>query len=109
LALVLTELVGPAMMTLKDLLEDPDTPPAVRATVARDILDRTGHKPPPPLPPGAWDQPPPLHVFERWITDLEAEEATRARLESSTRPPQTPLFSRTSSANLPHSETTGHD
>ncbi len=74
----LNELVGPAMMLLRDLIRDEDAPPAVRLTAARDVLDRTGHKPP---APGAWDEPPPSHVLERWIDDLTAEEEARARLE----------------------------
>jgi hypothetical protein len=76
--LVLTELVGPAMMTLKDLLEDPDTPPAVRATVARDILDRNGYKAPARV---EWDEIPPVGVVEAWVDQLIAEE--EARLERS--------------------------
>ncbi len=41
----LTELVGPALMELKALLDDEDTPAAVRMTAIKDILDRNGYKP----------------------------------------------------------------
>ena len=39
-------LVGPALVQLRTLLEAPDTPHAVRLAAIRDILDRTGNKPP---------------------------------------------------------------
>ena len=42
---VLEALVGPALMKMRDILNDPHTPPAVRLAAVKDILDRTGYKP----------------------------------------------------------------
>lgn len=71
---VLEELVGPALATLRDLIESDATPAAVKLAAARDILDRTGYKPPAKV---EWDGPPPLPVVEGWIDDLLAEERER--------------------------------
>ena len=68
---VLEELVGPALMTLRGLIEDEATPPAVRLGAARDILDRTGYKAPAHT---EWDVIPPIGVVDAWIDQLEAEE-----------------------------------
>ena len=68
---VLEELVGPALMTLRGLIEDEATPPAVRLGAARDILDRTGYKAPAQT---EWDVIPPIGVIDAWIDQLEAEE-----------------------------------
>ena len=67
--LVLSELVGPAMLTLQDLIEDVDTPPAVRLGAARDILDRTGYKPILEV-----KGVPTVAQFDEWIEELEAEQ-----------------------------------
>jgi hypothetical protein len=42
---VLEELVGPAIVVLRSLMLDGETPAAVRAAIARDLLDRGGFKP----------------------------------------------------------------
>ena len=42
---VLEQLVEPAMLVLKDLLENPETPAAVLHATAKTVLDYTGHKP----------------------------------------------------------------
>ena len=42
---VLEALVGPALIKLRDILEQPDVPPSVRLAAIKDILDRTGYKP----------------------------------------------------------------
>ncbi len=68
---VLEELVGPALMTLRGLIEDEATPPAVRLGAARDILDRTGYKAPAHT---ELDVIPPIGVVDAWIDQLEAEE-----------------------------------
>ena len=68
---VLEELVGPALMTLRDLIEDDSTPAAVRLGAVRDILDRTGYKAPAHT---EWDVIPPIAVVEDWLDQLEAEE-----------------------------------
>lgn len=44
--LVLAELIGPALRTLKDLLDDPLTPPAVRLHTSTEVLDRTRYSEP---------------------------------------------------------------
>ena len=43
---LLEAMVGPALAQLRDIIDHPDTPPAVRLAAIRDILDRTGYKPP---------------------------------------------------------------
>ncbi len=43
---VFEALVAPALVQYRNLIEDPDTPAAVRASVLRDLFDRTGYKPP---------------------------------------------------------------
>ena len=43
---ILNDLVGPALVQLQKVLDDVSTPPAVRLAAVRDILDRTGLKPP---------------------------------------------------------------
>ena len=42
---ILEELGGPALVRMRDILTDTDTPPAVRLAAVKDILDRTGYKP----------------------------------------------------------------
>ena len=69
--LVLEELVGPALVRLKQLVEDDSTPPAVQLGAARDILDRTGYKAPAQT---EWDVIPPIGVIDGWVDQLEAEE-----------------------------------
>ena len=43
---LLKEMVEPALFQLRTIIDHPDTPPAVRLAAIRDILDRTGYKPP---------------------------------------------------------------
>ena len=40
------ELVDPALVALRDIVNDRMIPEAVRLAAAKDILDRTGYKPP---------------------------------------------------------------
>jgi len=68
---VLEELVGPALIRLKHLVEDDSTPAAVQLGAVRDILDRTGYKAPALI---EWDVIPPIGVLDAWINQLEAEE-----------------------------------
>ncbi len=42
---VLEALVGPALMELRKLLQEPGTPPNVRMQAVNTILDRNGYKP----------------------------------------------------------------
>jgi hypothetical protein len=72
--IVLEELVGPALVRLKRLVEDDTTPPAVQLGAIRDILDRTGYK---ASARAEWDAIPPIGVLEGWIDQLIAEEADR--------------------------------
>ena len=39
------ELVGPALVRMRDIITYEDVPPAVRLAAIKDILDRTGYKP----------------------------------------------------------------
>lgn len=43
---VLEALVGPALVALRDIVQDVAAPESVRLAAAKDILDRTGYKPP---------------------------------------------------------------
>ena len=43
---VLEELVDPALIALRDIVNDRTIPEAVRLAAAKDILDRTGYRPP---------------------------------------------------------------
>jgi uncharacterized protein (UPF0147 family) len=43
---ILENLVTPALATLRNLVTDPNVPPNVKLGASRDILDRTGFKPP---------------------------------------------------------------
>ncbi len=72
--LVLEELVGPALVRLKQLVEDDSTPAAVQLGAVRDILDRTGYKAPARV---EWDAIPPIGVLDGWLDQLLAEEADR--------------------------------
>lgn len=63
--IMLGELIGPALATLKDLLDDSTTPPAVRLHTAREVLTRTGY--------GAHDRPPDQQIMV-WVEDMIAEE-----------------------------------
>jgi regulator of protease activity HflC (stomatin/prohibitin superfamily) len=65
------ELVGPALVRLKQLVEDDSTPAAVQLGAVRDILDRTGYKAPAHT---ERDVIPPIGVVDAWIDQLEAEE-----------------------------------
>jgi hypothetical protein len=63
--IVLSELVGPALLTLHDLLDDPSTPPAVRLYTAREVLNRVGY--------GVNDRPADEQIME-WVEEMIAEE-----------------------------------
>jgi len=63
---VLEALVGPALIQLRDILEDTDTPAHVRLAAIRDILDRTGFKP----------------VMQMEVLTIGAIEAEISRLEA---------------------------
>ena len=43
---ILEALVGPALTALRDIVRDLTVPESVRLAAAKDILDRTGYKPP---------------------------------------------------------------
>ena len=64
---LLTDLVGPALARLADLLEDRDTPPAVVLAAIREILTRTGYGE--PLSGAAL-----MDAVDAEIARLEAEE-----------------------------------
>jgi len=62
---------GPmAVKVLADLMQDPEVPPQVRASCARDLLDRAGHIPPKRM-----------EVAFDWATK-PFEKMTRAELEA---------------------------
>lgn len=42
---ILESLVGPALVKMREILDDDETPPSVRLSTVKDILDRTGFKP----------------------------------------------------------------
>ena len=42
---MLEELIEPALLALRDIVEDAKQPASARVAAARDILDRTGYKP----------------------------------------------------------------
>lgn len=67
---ILEQLVGPALTQLARIVNNADTPHAVRLAAIRDILDRTGYKPATQLEVITLD------VIEREIARLEAELAT---------------------------------
>jgi hypothetical protein len=60
-------MVDPALSVMLELLKGDDTPPAVRATLLRDILDRAGLASPKQLEVLTED------VLDREIARLEAE------------------------------------
>jgi len=64
---LLEELVGPALAQLRGILEDLETPPAVRLKAACDILDRMGYRAP------AQVEVLTIGLVEREIARLEAE------------------------------------
>ncbi len=43
--IMLEELIHPALLALKDIVQDAKQPASARVAAARDILDRTGYKP----------------------------------------------------------------
>jgi hypothetical protein len=63
-SLVLSELIGPALMRLKELVESKDTPPAVLLPAIKLILDMSGYDEVRPITIG---------MLEREISRLEAE------------------------------------
>ncbi len=65
---VLGALVGPALLQLRDIIEEEDTPPAVRLAAIRDVLDRTGYRPVQQLEVLT------IGVVEAEIARLEAEQ-----------------------------------
>ncbi len=65
---LLEELIEPALMALRDIVQDVKQPASARVAAARDILDRTGFKPVIQV-----QGVPTLAVLEGWKEDLEAE------------------------------------
>lgn len=65
---VLNDLIGPAILKLSDLMNDPDVPAAVQLRAAAEILDRSGYEEG-YVVTGA--------DIDRLIAELEAEEAAR--------------------------------
>lgn len=63
----LTEMAPIALTTLKELIEDPDTPASTRLQASRDILDRSGL-----IPPKRSEMT--VNVASRKITELTREE-----------------------------------
>ncbi len=68
--IMLEELIHPALLALKDIVEDAKQPASARVAAARDILDRTGYKPVIQV-----QGMPSLAVVEAWIEEAEAEQA----------------------------------
>ncbi len=67
---MLEELIEPALLALKDIIEDVKQPASARVAAARDILDRTGYKPVIQV-----QGIPSVAVVEAWIEEAEAEQA----------------------------------
>ncbi len=68
--IVLEELIHPALLALKDIVQDAKQPASARVAAARDILDRTGYKPVIQV-----QGVPSLAAVEAWIEEAEAEGA----------------------------------
>jgi len=67
---VLEALVGPALVQLRRIIEDPNVADPVKFAAIRDLLDRTGYKPPAQVEVLTMD------MVEREIMRLEAELET---------------------------------
>lgn len=65
---MLEELIEPALLALKDIVQDVKQPASARVAAARDILDRTGYKPVIRV-----EGMPTLAVVEAWIEEAESE------------------------------------
>ena len=65
---VLEALIGPALIQLRRIVEDPSVSDAVKLAAIRDILDRTGYRPPTELK-GALT----MAMVEAAIAEKEAE------------------------------------
>lgn len=68
---MLEELIHPALLALKDIVQDAKQPASARVAAARDILDRTGYKPVIQV-----QGVPSLAAVEAWIEEAEAESDT---------------------------------
>ena len=64
---LLEELVEPALLALRDIVQDMKQPASARVAAARDILDRTGYKPILEV-----RGMPTVAQFDEWIEELEA-------------------------------------
>ncbi len=67
---MLEELIHPALLALKDIVEDAKQPASARVAAARDILDRTGYKPVIQV-----QGMPTREQVAVWIEEAEAEQA----------------------------------
>lgn len=65
--ILLEELIEPALLALRDIIQDVKQPASARVSAARDILDRTGYKPILEV-----RGIPPVAVLDEWIEELEA-------------------------------------
>ncbi len=65
---LLEELIEPALMALRDIVQDVKQPASARVAAARDILDRTGFKPVIQV-----QGVPTLAAVEAWIEEAENE------------------------------------
>ena len=63
---LLEELVGPALVEFKRMLEAPETPAAVRVSIVNSILDRTGYKPVVKV-----EGIPTVPTVEAWLEEIE--------------------------------------
>ena len=68
--LILADLLGPALMLLRDVLADEEAPTAVRVTAAKVVLDKLDRADP-------YAEIPPPEIIARWIAEAEAAEADR--------------------------------
>jgi hypothetical protein len=64
---VLADLIGPALVTLNELLTDRTTADPVRLRAAEAVLNRTGYT-------GASSEMPSLETLERWLVVAELEK-----------------------------------
>ena len=67
---LLEELVGPALVEFKRMLEAPETPAAVRVSIVNSILDRTGYKPVVKV-----EGIPTVAAVEAWLEEIEDDTA----------------------------------
>ncbi len=79
---VLVGLVGPALVKMREILDNKSTPPAVRLAAVRDILDRTGYKPAEQIEITFEQAETRLDKeFEKLVKEYEAMEAERVETE----------------------------